>query len=138
MFSLQVQGQFTNEYKANDIVWAAEWERPIRVPNFFISFYQMVAPHSMVDFSGPRPYIQSFAVTASSVMQSWSKIKTSFEANLQEDISSVLPPNLTIKRHKSFFSSEEANLVADRRKLLVVEANRKSMIFQPTHTIGKS
>jgi hypothetical protein len=136
LFSLHVQGTFSQEYTANDIVWSSDFERPINLPHFFISFWKAIAPHSMTDLGGPKPYIQSFAVTASSLIQSWNKKLDSFVANIQEDVAAVLPPHLHIKKYKSFWNSEEANLVADRRKLFVVEENRKSMKFDHNTTMG--
>jgi hypothetical protein len=136
MLSLHVQGTFSQEYTANDIVWATEFDKPIHIPHLFVSFWKAMAPHSMTDLGGEKPYIKSFAVTASSLIQSWRKKLDNFVATIQEDISEILPSHLHIKKHRSFWSSEEANLVADRRKMFVIEENRKNLIFDNNSTLG--
>jgi hypothetical protein len=136
MFSLHVQGTFSQEHTADDVVWAAEFERPINIPNFFVSFWKAIAPHSMADLGAQKPYIKSFAVTASSLIQTWSKKLDNFVATIQEDVSAILPSHLHIKKHKSFWYSEETNLVADRRKLFLIEENRKNLKFDNNTTLG--
>ncbi|KAJ3315482.1 hypothetical protein HDV04_003024 [Boothiomyces sp. JEL0838] len=137
MFSLHIQGKFLKDWDANEIVWASQWDKPINIPALFIKFWHMIAPHAMSDLSGPKPYFQSYAVTSSSLIQTWEKEPDNFVNHIQEDLSNILPSHLPIKRQKSFlFGSEESNLVASRRRILTVEENRKSVKFPAGRTIA--
>lgn len=135
-FSLQVQGNFVKEQSVSDIIWAAEWDRPINVPSLFVSFWKMVAPHSMSDLGAEKPYIHSYIATASSLMQTWPSKLGEFVSEIKEDISSM---NVNFKPKYSIFNimeSEEHSLVTSRRKFFLNEENRNSSKFTPNDTIG--
>ncbi len=59
-----------------------------------------------------------------------------FVSDIKEDISTALPSHLVIKNFKTLWSSEEAHAVAARRKLFVIEENRKHMIYPANSSIG--
>lgn len=133
-----MQGHFLKEHSSDDLVWAWQAENPIKIPYLFVAFFNVIAPNAMSDLTGDKPYFQSYAVTASSVMQAWDSVVDNFVSDIQEDVSSILPPNLNIKTQKKLFSKEE-NLnaaVSNRRRMFVVEDNRKATIFTPNNTIG--
>jgi hypothetical protein len=134
-FSLMIQGNFKQETNASDVVWDVQWEKPLNVPNMFIKFWNLVAPHSMADLGGQHPYVKSFIITASSVFQSYTEKLTGFRKDVREDISSILPNHLEIKK-KSFFYSEESTMVQSRRKLFTVPENRDNVVFKPNCTIS--
>lgn len=92
----------------------------------------------MTDLTGDKPYFQSYAITASSIMQSWDKVVDSFVPHIQEDISSILPSHINIKPQKKLFSNEDnvGAAISSRRRLFVVEDHRKSVVFTPNTTIG--
>jgi hypothetical protein len=135
-FSIQIQGNFKKEMTANDVVWSWEALEAVKIPSLFAQFLRVVAPHTMFDFEAKNPFIQSFAITASSLMQAWPKKLNDFQPQISEDISSILPPNLHFKPSKTLFSSEETHSVQIRRKLFTIEENRTNTIFSPDQTIG--
>jgi Protein of unknown function (DUF1769) len=136
-FSIQIQGNFKKEMTANDVVWSWEALEPLKIPSIFAQFLRVVAPHTMFDFDAKNPFIQSFAITASSLMQVWPKKLKEFQPQISEDISPILPPHLQFKPSRTLFSSEETHSVQIRRKLFIIEENRNNTIFHPNQTIGK-
>ncbi|KAJ3303381.1 hypothetical protein HDV03_003950 [Kappamyces sp. JEL0829] len=130
LFSLHLQATFKQDCCANDFVWAWEASKPIKIPSLFVRFFSMIAPHAMQDLQGEKPYFQSYAITASSLVQTWNRPVEAFVADIKEDISSVLPSHLVIKAQKTLFGSEESHAVAARRKLFVLEDNRLSLAFK--------
>lgn len=136
-FSIQIQGNFKQPMTASDVVWSWEALEPLKIPSIFAQFLRVVAPHTMFDFDTKTPFIQSFAITASSLMQVWPKKLKEFQPQIGEDISTILPPHLQFKPGRTLFSSEETHSVQIRRKLFVEEKNRDNVIFSPDQTIGK-
>jgi hypothetical protein len=135
-FSLLVQGEFLKKYTAEDIVWTAQWEKPLNIPSYFTKFWHMVAPHSMVELSGPAPYVQSFAITASSLIQTWDHVLDKLSLNIIEDINSIIPSHVEMKKKKSYFYTQETMMVSARRRLFCIKENRESILFGPGNTVG--
>ncbi|KAJ2994971.1 hypothetical protein HDV02_001145 [Globomyces sp. JEL0801] len=136
VYSLVIQGSFTDTYTVDDILVASEFERPINVPHFIVKFWNMVAPHSMTDLAGIKPFVRSFALSASSIINISASKLLEFSKHIQEDINAILPSNLQIKKNRhSFWETEEGHLVAARRKLFVLEENRKQAVIKPDSTI---
>lgn len=136
MFSFQVQGSFTETYNLENLVWVWDAQKPIKIPSLFITFFKMIAPHSVSDLGGEKPFVQSYAITASSLVQTWEGNLPSFVSNLHEDISHILPPTLFMKSHKRLFMDDENAAVSNRRKLYVNEDNRTVTTIPPDVTIG--
>jgi len=135
-FSIQIQGSFKKKIACNDIVWSWESLEHIKIPHIFGQFLRVVAPHTMFNFDVPKPYIQSYSVTASSLMQVWPDVKEEFVPIIKEDIASLLPANLKFKASRGLFTSEENHSVNMRRKIFTHEDNRANVYFTPGQTVA--
>lgn len=138
VFSLQIHGEFLAELSGNDLVWYCKFDNPIKVPNIFITFFNMIAPQAQHDLGGERPFIQSFALTTSSAIKGWGKLAHEFPCRIEEDVKELLPPYLEIKKPWTLIMSHEDAMVHARRKFFSHEENRKAVIFKPHQTVSNN
>ena len=136
VFSLQIHGEFLNELRGNNLVWYCQFDKPINVPGIFIAFFNMIAPQAHHDLGGTQPFIQSFALTTSSVIKSWGNKVEEFPNSIQEDVTNLLPPHLHIKKPWTLLMSHDDAMVHARRKFFSHEENRESAVFKVNQTVS--
>lgn len=71
-FSIQVEGRFHHTYSANDVMLAADFEKPLKPPfgsSIMVEFVRLIDPALEVDLHSKQPKIQSPIMCAMNMMR---------------------------------------------------------------------